>query len=162
PVPPRARDQAAGDLARGGARVSGGLEGAPESPRAPVRGQAAAHLQQRQRPWRRRRQEARGRAHGRPAGRDRLGQLGNSTSGGAAPLPPSCFTQRRPNPRPQRLATHSDSRASIASRTRRNTESRASSSPVAREGSANDQCKRFAAPGKNGQRSLASSQTVIT
>ncbi len=72
PVPSRARDQAAGDPARGRARVPGGLEGAAQSPRGLVRGQAAAHLRQRQRPRSRRRQEAGGRAQGRPARRDRL------------------------------------------------------------------------------------------
>src|SRR5215208_4099730 len=53
-------------------------------------------------------------------------------------------------------------RSLISSRTLRKTASRSSSEPSAREGSSKDQCSLFLAPGKNGQASLASSQTVIT
>ncbi len=87
PVPPRARDQAAGDPARGRARVPGGLEGAAQPPRGPVRGQAAAHLRKRQRPRQRRRQEAGGRAQGRPARRDRLARACFNIGGSDAAPP---------------------------------------------------------------------------
>jgi hypothetical protein len=53
-------------------------------------------------------------------------------------------------------------RVRISSRTVLNTSSRSSSPPAAREGSRNDQCRRCFAPGKVGQASLASSQTVTT
>lgn len=53
-------------------------------------------------------------------------------------------------------------RDEISSRTLRNTASRVSSSPSAREGSGKDQCRRSRAPGKTGHHSLASSQTVMT
>lgn len=53
-------------------------------------------------------------------------------------------------------------RVRISSRTVLNTSSRSSSPPAASEGSRNDQCRRCFAPGKVGQASLASSQTVTT
>ena len=53
-------------------------------------------------------------------------------------------------------------RVRIWSRTVRYTSRRSSSVPVACEGSLKDQCRRFFAPGKTGQASLAASQTVIT
>jgi hypothetical protein len=53
-------------------------------------------------------------------------------------------------------------RAWISSRTFLKTPRRSSSLPLAREGSWNDQWRRFSAPGKTGQASLASSQTVTT
>ncbi len=53
-------------------------------------------------------------------------------------------------------------RSLISSRTSLNTSRRSSSLPVAREGSPNDQCRRFFAPGKTGHASLAASQTVTT
>src|SRR5215218_4713630 len=53
-------------------------------------------------------------------------------------------------------------RSLMPSRTERKTARRSSSEPSAFEGSSKDQCSRSLAPGKKGQASLASSQTVIT
>src|SRR5215217_4057848 len=53
-------------------------------------------------------------------------------------------------------------RSLIRSRTLRKTSKRSSSEPSALEGSSKDQCSLLWAPGKNGQASFASSQTVIT
>ena len=81
-------DQAAGHPARGRTRIPGGLEGAPQPPRAPVRDQAAAHLRQRQRARRRCRRAAR-RPLGPAAGRTR--SISHQWRGREAPsisLPP--------------------------------------------------------------------------
>ena len=82
-------------------------------------------------------------------------------SSGASPRP--CAVSRPyPSSSERRSSrSHSASRASISSRTRRKTTSRSASGPEAREGSAKDQCRRFATPGTIGQRSLASSHTVM-
>src|SRR5918995_530701 len=53
-------------------------------------------------------------------------------------------------------------RSLIPSLTLRKTSKRSSSDPSTLEGSSMDQCSLLWAPGKNGQASLASSQTVIT
>src|SRR5918992_1685341 len=61
------------------------------------------------------------------------------------------------------VATRSSSILSrIRSLTDRKTAKRSSSEPSALEGSSKDQCSLLWAPGKNGQASFASSQTVIT
>src|SRR2546426_6133635 len=98
PVPPGARHQAAGDAPRGRARVSGGLEGAPRQARAPVRGQAAAHLR-RQRPWRER-WASRGAPRPAEGGTPKTESARNVRRGGAPP-PPRPPPPPPPAPPPQ-------------------------------------------------------------